>query len=222
MKVLGLNASPKGKESQTLRLVLAVLDGAEVEGAETELVDVCEYDIGFCTACGACYAKGECSQVDDFPDILEKMLDADGIVLGSPNYIDSVSAQMKVVFDRMADCIHCQMFSGKYGCSVCTAGGSNEMEVAGYMNRVLTSLGAQIVGSVGVAFRGNPDAILPAEKKAYELGRTLAEAILTKRSYPDQQAILSARGEYFCQLVAANKERWAHEYEWWVAAGRLT
>jgi multimeric flavodoxin WrbA len=221
MKVLGLNASPKGKESQTLRLVLAVLDGAEVEGAKTELLDVCDYDIGFCTACGTCYAKGECSLIDDFPDIFEKMLDADGIVLGSPNYIDSVTGHMKVMFDRMADAIHCQMFSGKYGCSVCTAGGSNEMEVVGYMNRVLTSLGAQIVGSVGVAFRGNPDAILPAEKKAYELGRTLAEAILTKRSYPDQQAILSARGEYFCQLVAANKERWAHEYEWWVAAGRL-
>jgi len=221
MKVLGLNASPKGKESQTLRLVLAVLDGAEVEGAETELIDVCDHDISFCTACGACYAKGECSQTDDFPDIFDKMLDADGIVLGSPNYIDSITAQMKVVFDRMADAIHCQMFSGKYGCAVCTAGGSNEMEVAGYMNKVLTSLGAQVVGSVGVAFKGNPDAILPAEKKAYELGRNLAEAILTKRDYPDQQAVLKARSEYFCQLVAANKDRWAHEYEWWVAAGRL-
>ena len=135
--------------------------------------------------------------MDDFPDIFDRLLDADGIVLGSPNYIDSVSAQMKVVFDRMADAIHCQMFSGKYGCSVCTAGGSNEMEVAGYMNRVLTSLGAQVVGMVGVAFRGNPDAILPAEKKAYEMGRDLADAIRTKRSYPDQEAILKARQGIF-------------------------
>jgi len=221
MKVLGLNASPKGKESQTLRLVVAVLDGAEVEGAKTELVDVCDLDISFCTACGACYSKGECSQVDDFPDLFDRMLDADGIVLGSPNYIDQVSAQMKVVFDRMADAIHCQMFSGKYGCSVCTAGGSNEMEVAGYMNRVLNSLGALVVGSVGVAFRGNAEAILPAEKKAYELGRDLAVAIRTKRSYPDQEAVLKARQEYFCQLVQANKDRWAHEYDWWVQAGAI-
>jgi len=219
MKVLGLNASPKGKESQTLRLVVAVLDGAEVEGAETELLDVCDYEIGFCTACGTCYAKGECSQIDDFPDIFDKMLDADGIVLGSPNYIDSVSAQMKVVFDRMADAIHCQMFSGKYGCSVCTAGGSNEMEIVGYMNRVLGNLGAQVVGGVGVAFKGNPDAILPAEKKAYELGRDLADAIRTKRSYPDQEANLRARRDYFCQLVAANRDKWPHEYDWWVQAG---
>ena len=219
MKVLGLNASPKGKESQTLRLVVAVLDGAQIEGAKTEVIDVCDHDIGFCTACGTCYAKGECSLVDDFPDILDRMLDADGIVFGSPNYIDNVSAQMKVVFDRMADVIHCQMFSGKYGCSVCTAGGSNEMEIVGYMNRVLTSFGALVVGGVGVALKGNPDAILPAEKKAYELGRDLATAIRTKRSYPDQEAILRARQEYFCQLIQANKEKWAHEYEWWVQAG---
>jgi multimeric flavodoxin WrbA len=219
MKVLGINASPKGKESQTLRLVLAVLDGAEVEGAKTELLDVCDYNLEFCTACGTCYAKGECIHPDDYEEILGKILDADGIVLGSPNYIDSVTAQLKTLLDRMADLIHCQMLSGKYGCSVCTAGGSNEMEVVKYMNHVLTSLGAMVVGGVGVAFKGNPDAILPAEKKAYEMGQDLAEAISTKRSYPDQEAILRARRDYFCQLVQANRERWGHEYDWWVQAG---
>ena len=219
MKVLGINASPKGKESQTLRLVIAALDGAQVEGAETELIDICDYNLEFCTACGTCYAKGECIHADDYGEIFGKILDCDGIVLGSPNYIDSVTAQLKVLFDRMADAIHCQMLSGKYGCAVCTAGGSNEMEVVGYMNRVLGSLGAQVVGGVGVAFRGNPDAILPGEKKAYELGRDLADAIRTKRSYPDQEANLKARREYFCLLVQANRDRWAHEYDWWVQAG---
>ena len=51
------------------------------------------------------------------------MMDADGIVLGSPNYINQVTAQLKTVLDRMADSIHCQSFAGKYGCGVCTAGG---------------------------------------------------------------------------------------------------
>ncbi len=219
MKVLGINASPRGKASQTLRLVIAVLDGAEVEGAKTELLDACDFDLEFCTACGTCYARGECIHPDDYGEILGKILDADGIVLGSPNYLDSVSAQLKILLDRMADLVHCQMLSGKYGCSVCTAGGSNEMEVVGYMNRVLTSFGAQVVGGAGVAFRGNPDAILPAERKAYDLGKELADAIRTKRSYPDQEAILKARREYFCQLVQANREKWTHEYEWWVQAG---
>ena len=221
MKVLGLNASPRGKESQTLRLVIAVLDGAEVEGAKTELLDVCDYEIGFCTACGTCYAKGECTQTDDFPDIFDRMLDADGIVLGSPNYIDSVTAQMKVVFDRMADAIHCQMFSGKYGCSVCTAGGSNEMEVVGYMNRVLTSLGAQIVGGVGVAFRGNPDAILPARRKPTRWGGI--SPMPSARSAPTRIRRRSSRpaGITSASSSQANKDRWAHEYDWWVQAGMI-
>ena len=98
MKVIGLNASPKGKESNTLKLVKAVLKGAEQEGAQTELVDIYKLKIDFCTACGTCYAKGECTLVDDFSDLFDKMTNADGIVLGAPNYIDSVPAPMKVCF----------------------------------------------------------------------------------------------------------------------------
>jgi multimeric flavodoxin WrbA len=221
MKVLGINASPKGKESQTLRLVNAVLEGARGGEAETEFVDLCGMEIEYCTACGTCYEKGECIHLDDFPDLFDRMMGADGIVLGSPNYIDSVTAPMKAAFDRLADAIHCQMFSGKYGCSVCTAGGSNEMEVVGYMNRVLTSLGATAIGGVGVAFQGNPDRILPAIVKARELGKELADAIRTRKVYPEQAAIHRVRREYFCRLVSANRDRWRHEYDWWVAAGEI-
>ena len=131
MKVIGLNASPKGKESNTLRLVNAVLAGASDGGAKTELVDLYELRIEYCTACGTCYATGECTLLDDFPDLFNRLLDADGIVLGAPNYIDSVPAPMKALFDRMADAIHCQMLSGKYGCSVCTAGGAGRMRSRG-------------------------------------------------------------------------------------------
>ena len=221
MLVLGINASPKGRESQTLRLVEAVLAGAEKAGAATELVDLCSLEIEYCTACGTCYESGECTLIDDFPELFERMLEADGIVLGSPNYIDSVTAPMKAAFDRMADAIHCQMFSGKYGCSVCTAGGSNEMEVVGYMNRVLTSLGATVIGGVGVAFQGNPDRIVPAIEQARKLGNELADAIRTRKVYPEQAAIHKARREYFCRLVEANRDRWRHEYDWWVAAGEI-
>ena len=131
MKVIGLNASPRGKDSNTLRLVNAVLAGAKEEGAETELVDIYTLRIEYCTACGTCYAKGECTLPDDFPDLFDRMMNAEGIVLGAPNYVDCVPAPMKALFDRMADAIHCQMLTGKFGCSVCTAGGSGEAEVVG-------------------------------------------------------------------------------------------
>jgi multimeric flavodoxin WrbA len=219
MKVLGLIASPRGKDSNTLRLVNAVLAGAKEAGAETELVDIYTLRIEHCTACGTCYAKGECTLLDDFPDLFDQILGADGIVLGAPNYIDCVPAPMKAVFDRMADAIHCQMLTGKFGCSVCTAGGSGEHEVVGYMNKVLMTLGASVVGGIGVAIGRDPSALGKAEKDARELGVRLARSIRGEITYPEQDEGHRQRREYFCQLVKYNKEKFAHEYDWYVQMG---
>ena len=219
MNVIGLNASPKGKDSNTLRLVNAVLAGAKEAGAETKLVDIYSLRIEHCTACGTCYAKGECTLLDDFPDLFDRMMNAEGIVLGAPNYIDCVPAPMKAVFDRMADAIHCQMLTGKFGCSVCTAGGSGEHEVVGYMNKVLMTLGANVVGGVGVAIGRDPTALGKAEKDARELGKRLAKSIRGEISYPEQDEGHRQRREYFCQLVKYNKEKFAHEYDWYVQMG---
>jgi multimeric flavodoxin WrbA len=219
MKVLGLIASPRGKDSNTLQLVNAVLAGAKGAGAETELVDIYSLRIEHCTACGTCYAKGECTLLDDFPDLFENVMNADGIVLGAPNYVDNVPAPMKAVFDRMADAIHCQMLTGKFGCSVCTAGGSGEHEVVGYMNKVLMTLGANVVGGVGVAIGRDPAALGKAEKDAHEIGIRLARSIRGEISYPEQDESHRQRREYFCQLVKYNKEKFAHEYDWYVRMG---
>jgi multimeric flavodoxin WrbA len=219
MKVIGLYASPKGKDSNTLRLVNAVLAGTKDEGAETELVDIYSLHIGYCTACGTCYAKGECTLLDDFPDLFDRMMNADGIVLGAPNYVDSVPAPMKAVFDRMSDAIHCQMLTGKFGCSVCTAGGSGESDVVGYMNKVLMTLGANVVGGIGVAIGRESSALGKAEKDARELGKRLARSIRGEISYPEQDEAHRQRREYFCQLVKYNKEKFAHEYDWYVRMG---
>ena len=49
MKVLGINASPRGSRSNTLKLVKAVLEGAKENGADVELIDLCKLDIKYCT-----------------------------------------------------------------------------------------------------------------------------------------------------------------------------
>jgi len=221
MKIIGINASPKMEKSQTRRLVLGVLEGARQTGADVTFVDICSLEIKYCTACGTCYAKGECINDDDFPVILEKMLDADGIVWGSPNYINSVTAQLKTLLDRMADSIHCQSFTGKYGCAVSTAGGSMAEEVADYMNETMRNLGATTVGKVAVLLGADPNAIVPAEKQAKELGRKLADAIRTQWKDPVQDKYHKERREYFKRLVMFNKDLWKHEYDYWKATGEL-
>lgn len=219
MKVIGINASPKGEKSKTLELLNAVLNGAKSEGAEIKFLDLYKYKIQYCNDCGMCYAKGECTLDDDFSDLFDQIMDSDGIVLGSPNYINSVSAPMKAMFDRMADAIHCQMFYKKFGCSVCTAGGSHENDVVGYMNSVLITLGATVVGGVGVAIGWNPSALEPAKEQAFELGKKLVQSIRGEHKYPEQDEIHIKTREYFCQLIKFNKEKFAHEYEWYDRMG---
>ena len=221
MKIIGINGSPRGPESRTRKLVQAVLDGAKSAGADVELVDVSRLQIEYCNGCTVCYERGECVKEDDFAALYEKMLESDGIVFGSPNYINSVTAQIKTLLDRMADAIHCQMFIGKYGCAVATAGGSGADEVVAYLNGVLQTLGANTVGGVGVVLGGDPEAIVPAEGRAYELGRRLVQAIAKKETYPEQEKLHAEMLERMRALVMANKDRWHHEYDYWKAAGRI-
>jgi multimeric flavodoxin WrbA len=221
MKIIGINGSPRREKSQTRRLVMGVLEGARQAGADITFIDLCSLEIRYCTACGTCYAKGECIHDDDFPPLLEKMLGADGIVWGSPNYINSVTAQLKTMLDRMADSIHCQSSAGKYGCSVSTAGGSMADEVAEYMNSTMMNLGATTVGRVAVLVGANPNMIEPAEKQAKEMGRKLADSIRNRWTDPVQEKHHAERREYFKLLVMFNKDLWKHEYDYWKGLGEM-
>lgn len=217
MKIVGINGSPRGRESRTGMLLDAALKGAQGAGASVERIDAAALDIRFCTGCTLCYERGECPKKDDYAKTLEKMLAADGIVLGSPNYINNVTAQLKVLLDRMADAIHCQRFVGKYGCAVSTAGGSGAGDVADYLNGVLRVLGASTVGTVAVDIGANPEALFEAEERAFRLGQDLARAIAEGRAYPEQDAFHAEMAERMKALVTANRERWKHEYDYWTA-----
>lgn len=215
MKVLGINASPRGSKSQTLRLVHAVLDGAKSAGAEVELVDICKLNIEYCNACQVCYKKGACNKNDDFQGLYDKMMAADGLVVGSPNYLRSITAQLKTIIDRMADAIHCQLFTGKYSVNVATAGGMGaDKQVTEYMNTTMLNFGSFVTGCTGASMAQGPNAIEEAEKRAFELGKALAEDIKAKRDYIEQREMLEENREYFMALVKRSPE-WEHENEFW-------
>jgi len=214
MKILGICASPRGSKSTTLRLVQALLNGAKEAGAEVELVDVCDLDLKFCNACQACFKTGVCVHKDDFQGLYEKILAADGLVWGAPNYFSSVTAQMKTLIDRMADAVHCQLLTGKY-CASVASGGSNYDQVTTYLDGLMITFGAFVTGSVGAAMNQGPGAMEEAERKAFSLGKSLAEDIRVKRDYMEQRLMQKEIREHFKALVKMNKESWEHEYEHW-------
>lgn len=221
MRIIGINSSPRKSESNTRRLVLAALKGASSESAETEYVDLCELDIGYCRGCGVCYQTGMCILEDDFEELFERIMDFNGIVLGSPNYINSITAQMKTFLDRTADAIHCRKWEGKYGISVSTAGGSESEDVARYLNSTIQVLGAATVGYVGVDIMGDEKRLNNAERRAEAMGAELAKAIRERTRYPDQEIFQKEMRERMRQLIINNREQFSHEYEYWGEKGWL-
>lgn len=99
-KVLILSGSPRRGGNSDL-LCDEFARGARESGNEVEKIRVAEKKVGYCRACYYCREHGgECAVRDDMADILQKMIDADVIVLASPVYFYSVDAQLKAVIDR--------------------------------------------------------------------------------------------------------------------------
>lgn len=215
MHIIGINGSPRGAQSQTMRLLAATLASARKAGANTELADLGSLRYSFCAACDICHATGRCVHQDEAAALIDRMEKADGIVLGSPNYFKNVTGPMKAFLDRMSRLIHCQLLSGKYGCSVATAGGTGAGVVADYLNDVLTSLGAYAIGQVTVSLSEGPAAMDRALEQAGTMGGDLIAAISDKRIYEDQKRTHERTSAYFRNLVEMNKNRWPHEDEVW-------
>ena len=149
MKVLGIIGSPRGRSGNTGQLLDIVLGKVEEMGVETELVVLKDLKINYCVGCDECRKVGNCKQEDDFQEVKEKILNADGIVLGSPVYGFQVTAQMKTLIDRLCSIGHYLPFQGKYAVSVAVAGGSGEENVVKYLNTFLRRFGAFVVGDIG-------------------------------------------------------------------------
>ena len=100
MKVLAINGSA-GKDGNTALLINTVFEELHKEGIETEMVQLSGKVIEPCKACWACGGKGTCVHKKDlFQEIYEKMIQADGILLGSPVYTANISANMQAFLER--------------------------------------------------------------------------------------------------------------------------
>ena len=99
-KVLILSGSPrKGGNSDTL--CDEFMRGASDAGNEVEKIRVSEKKVNYGTGCYYCQKSGGvCALKDDMADLLQKIIDADVLVLASPVYFYSIDAQLKAVIDR--------------------------------------------------------------------------------------------------------------------------
>ena len=122
MKVIAFNGSPR-KNGNTTILINYVLDELQKEGIETEHFLLAGKEVHGCRACYRCAQNRDrrCAVGNDvLNECIEKMLEADGIILGSPTYFADVSSEIKALIDRagLVAKVNGDMFKRKVGAAV--------------------------------------------------------------------------------------------------------
>ena len=177
-KLLLISSSPRRAGNSDL-LCDQFMKGAINAGHQAEKIFLAAKKVHYCTGCGAC-ANGTrpCVQNDDVAEILEKMVEADVIVLATPVYFYTMCAQLKTLIDR--SCPRYTAISNKEFYFILTAADTNRAA----MNRTLESLRGftedclensrekGIVFGLGVMDRGEVKET-PAYREAFEMGKRI-------------------------------------------------
>lgn len=178
MKILGVVCSPR-IGGNTEILVEEVLEAAKGKGVDIKLITLSNKHIRPCDHCGTCYGKGECHIEDDMREIYEDILEADGIVLGSPVYFWSVSAQAKLFIDRTYALRYpSKRLEDKVGGAVAVAGRRGQVEALTLINNFFLGQG-MIPVSIGVDGRGSKKGDVKEDIRAIEEAKKLGEKMVT-------------------------------------------
>lgn len=217
MRILVLSSSPRKEKSQTFLLAKEVLKGcSSSDDIKSEVFHLSDLKIEFCRHCEICHKKIlSCSIEDDVQMIMKKMLEADGIILSSPNYIGHITASMKALFDRSTHFIHCMRLLNKYVVGVVSSGSGQGQEVLDYIKYYAHICGAQYSGGV---LSGTPVNEVKMDE-AFKSGEKLIVDIKEKKIFPEQIAVAEEFKRYFKSIMLLRKDDWVEEYQYWSEKG---
>lgn len=149
MKVVGINGSAR-RDGNTAIIIGKVFEELNKEGIKTELIQMADHDIQPCRGCFACKGRGNCAfSGDGFADVFRAMVEADGIILGSPVYSADVSAKMKAFLERGGVVVATNpgLLRHKAGAAVAAARRGGGMTAVDTMNHFMLNKEMIIAGS---------------------------------------------------------------------------
>jgi len=177
MKVVGFNGSPR-KGGNTSILIQKVFDELEKEGIRTELVQLSEKELRGCIACEQCIKNKDqrCGvKKDAANEYIVKMLEADGIILGSPVYFNDVTSEMKALIDRAGYVSRAngRMLKRKVGAAVAAVRRSGAVHTLDSINHFFLSGEMIIAGrAIGV---GREKGEVEKDEEGMQLVKTLGQ-----------------------------------------------
>lgn len=221
-KITAIIGSPHSKSSNTCQLTHDFLEMVqEFDRSITyEVISLGNQKVGVCKGCWACTRQGVCVVQDDLHTLHAKLLDSDLIILGTPVYVEQVSAQLKMFIDRSFIWLHTLRLIGKPALTVLTTGGSGSGPTEKYLNEVLYCLGAIPVGHVrGLGYEpGNLPNREKYRRQYRKLAQKVADILNGKRALrPSLQNLwyfwgMKSKAKYGAQWLP-------YEHEYWQKSG---
>jgi multimeric flavodoxin WrbA len=176
LKVLGIICSAR-RGGNTEILVREALEGAKDTGANVELLKISEMKIAPCDGCMTCHQSGECRIKDDMQKIYEKLLAADGIILGSPVYFWSISGQAKPLMDRTyALRYRHHKLKNKVGGAIVVAGRRGSVSALSVINNFFLGHDMLVTG-LGIAGYGTKKGEVREDEHALKSARSLGAQV---------------------------------------------
>ena len=143
-KVLVINGSArKGRTYQLLKNIIEKLP------YESEIVNLKDFNINECLGCEVCIKKDYCVIKDEAELLMNKIKKADGLIIGTPVYIENVSGLLKKFLDRTCRWYHRPPLIGKPVLLVATTAGSSLNFVLRYLENITTTWGMVQGGKIG-------------------------------------------------------------------------
>jgi len=180
MKVVALGGSPRLK-GNTNYLIDRALEELAARGIETEKIVLNQCKIAGCQAHSNCGEAKECLQKDDGVWILDKYLKADGLIVASPVYGGTVSAQMKTFIDRTYFFFHHRLtVNAKCAGIIAIDGRGGSEETSKELSKLFRSDKIKTFVLAGHAGKPDTDPAQQSEliEKARTMGRQMADVLL--------------------------------------------
>jgi len=182
-KILSIIGSPHDGNSNTRALVEDFVEELSTAGVtcDHQVMGLGKYKIEPCRGCWACTKGKSCPVKNDDLDVIKKaMIECDMLIIGSPVYTNQVSAQLKMLFDRLFTWCHVFPLLGKYSLSAVTTANDGQKETGDFIEKMLATYGTYSLGTIigtGAYTAGFFPQRITARKKNQKTARKAAQLI---------------------------------------------
>ena len=137
------------RKNNTYGVLKKISDKLDILSFNCEIINLKDYNIEFCKGCEVCILKGNCLIKDDLKTLFNKIRQADGIIIGTPVYVNNMSGLLKNFLDRTCMWFHRSEVALKPVILVATTGGSGLKNTLNSIKETMLQWGVDVTDTIG-------------------------------------------------------------------------